>query len=129
MQHMSNPFGSNLDDDSAGLPEVRMEPAVVRDAPKRKKVEAVITEPRVRIQLEENVDIPPTGLFLGAQGTGYILKPGIPALVPLSVVNILDTAIMSTPIIDPQTQQVTGFRDRLRFSYRVLGTVPAQAAA
>lgn len=125
---MSTPFG-NASDDGEDLPEVTLEPAVRRDPPTRRKAKANVSEPRVRIILEENDNIPPTGQFFGVQGIGYMLKPGIEALVPRSIISILDTAVMATPIINPETQQVTGFRDRLRFPYRVVGSVPAQAAA
>lgn len=120
-------FGSNIELD--GLPEIKTESAVVRDAPVRATAKAVHTAPRVRIILEENDNIPPTGQFFGADGKGYMLKPGIEADVPMSIISILNTAIMSVPIINPDTQQVTGFRDRLRFPYRVMAHLPAQAAA
>ena len=124
---MSDPF-NNLSDEEvpsvSGLPPIKMEPALVDTAPVRAKAKAVITEPRVRIILEDNDGIPPTGLFLGAQGVGYMLKANMPADVPASIIGILDTAVMSTPIVDPETMQVTGYRDRLRFPYRVVAHIP-----
>lgn len=77
------------------------------------------SERRVRILLEENDNIPPTGQFFGVQGKGYVLRPGEEAEVPMSIVNILDNAVMSVPIIDAG-QRVVGYRDRLRFPYRVI---------
>lgn len=118
------------DDTLSGIPEVKMEPAVVRDVPAEvPKAAPVYTEPRVRIILEENDNIPPTGQFFGAQGVGYMLKPGMEATVPMSIIGILNTAVMSTPIIDEETKQVKGFRNRLRFPYRVVGSIPASATA
>jgi hypothetical protein len=73
---------------------------------------------RVWIVLEENDEIPPTGQFIGHNGTGYLLKPGEPALVPAHIIEILDHAVTSTPVVDPVTKQVTGHRDRMRFPYR-----------
>ena len=75
-------------------------------------------EPRIRIILEENDDIPPTGQFIGVNGMGYILRPGEPADVPISVIGVLDAAITSVPTVDPGTRQVVGYRERLRFPYR-----------
>jgi len=122
----NNPFGDNLsDNDAPGFSPIQMEPAVIREAPAPRKVEAVVTGPRLRIVLEENDNIPPTGLFFGADGVGYLLKAGLAAEVPPSIISILDTAIMAKPIVDPITMQITGFRDNLRFPYRVLAHIPA----
>jgi len=85
-----------------------------------------IEQPRVRIQLEENENIPPTGQFFGAQGRGYILRPGEPADVPQSIINILDTSVESHPVKDA-SDVVIGYRDRLRYPYRVV--VPARRPA
>ena len=84
----------------------------------------MVADKRVSIILEENDNIPPSGQFFGVQGTGYILRPGEVAEVPLSLINILNTAVMSTPVLD-EGKRVVGYRDRLRFPYRL---VTAQAA-
>jgi hypothetical protein len=39
--------------------------------------------------------------------------------VPFSVVDVLDHAVMSVPVVD-EMQTVIGYRDRLRFPYRVI---------
>jgi len=127
---MSDPFANLSDDEPVpGLPPITMEPAVVREAPAPRKVEVAVEGPRVRIILEDNEHIPPTGLFFGAQGVGYMLKANMAADVPPSIINILDSAIMATPIVDPDTMQITGYRDRLRFPYRVVAHIPATRAA
>lgn len=98
-------IASNLVDDGAekALPPAELTPA----------------ERRVKIILEENDQIPPTGQFFGAQGKGYILRPGEVADVPMSIISILNTAVMSVPVLD-SGQRVVGYRDRLRFPYRVI---------
>lgn len=78
------------------------------------------TERRVRIILEENDQIPPSGQFFGVQGKGYVLRPGEVADVPLSIIGILNTAVASSPVLDSATSRVIGYRDRLRFPYRVI---------
>ncbi len=59
-------------------------------------------EQRVRIILEENDNIPPSGQFFGVQGKGYVLRPGEEADVPLSIIGILNTAVMSVPVMADQ---------------------------
>lgn len=80
---------------------------------------APVEPPRTRIILEENDQIGPNGQFFGADGRGYLLRPGEEADVPESVISVLDTAVMSVPIKD-STDTVIGYRDRLRFPYRVI---------
>ncbi len=75
---------------------------------------------RVRIVLEENPEIPPTGLFVGVNGTGYLLRAGEELEVPASVVEVLDHAVMSQPQLDPSSGQVLGYRERMRYPYRRL---------
>jgi hypothetical protein len=73
---------------------------------------------RVTILLEENDDIPPNGLFLGLNGRGYLLRPGEKVAVPAGIVEILENAVMSAPVVDQQTKQVIGYRDRLKYPFR-----------
>jgi hypothetical protein len=131
----ASPFGSNItveEAEAVGLtPDVAVAVATptVRDAPvRRKKAEAPTDNKRIRIILEENDEIPPTGQFFGVQGVGFLLRPGIPADVPLGIIDVLNNAVKSVPIVDPTTQQVTGFKDRLRFPYRVIVQTAAEAA-
>jgi hypothetical protein len=72
------------------------------------------------IVLDDNDDIPPTGLYIGHNGVGYILKSGEPVFAYDYLLEILDHAVMSAPEINPNTRQVVGYRDRLRYSYRVV---------
>lgn len=79
-------------------------------------------EQRVKIVVEENEDIPPTGLPIGLNGKAYIIRPGEVVSVPLGVKEVLDQAITSVPQVDPSTRQVVGYRDRLRYPYRVVNS-------
>jgi hypothetical protein len=98
------------------------------EAPKAKRgrakapvIEAVKeAKKKVKILVEENDDIPPTGLPIGHNGTAYVIKPGEPVEVPQFILDILDNAVMSVPVTDPATKQVVGYRERLRYSYRRL---------
>lgn len=117
-------FGSNIDDDQDLFAAVDKVEAEVKKAPKKKA--AAKPKPKVhtpnttRIQLEENDDIPPTGLYVGHNGRGYLIRVGEPVDVPLSILEILDHSVISTPTVDPQTRQVTGYRDRMKYPYRLV---------
>lgn len=71
-----------------------------------------------KIILEEDDNIPPTGLFVGVNGTGYLLTPGEVINVPEGVIDVLDHAVMSAPLTDPRTKRVIGSRERMRYPYR-----------
>ena len=74
---------------------------------------------KVRIILEENDNIPPTGQFFGANGRSYLVRPGEEVDVPMEVISCLDDAVMETPITD-MAGNIEGFRKRLRFPYRII---------
>lgn len=105
-------LGSNIGDAPA---------AVVKKKKPAAKKAAVGMPSTIKIILEENDDIPPTGLFVGHNGRGYLIRAGEPVDVPVHVIGILDAAVMSTPTVDPTTQQVIGYRERMRYPYRKLG--------
>jgi hypothetical protein len=68
--------------------------------------------------LDDNDDIPPTGLFVGHNGTGFLIQTGVPVNVPNHVLQILDDAVMDAPIINPADRKVMGYRPRPRYTYR-----------
>ncbi len=79
-----------------------------------------VTSPRVKIILERNSAIPPTGQFFGVNGRSYLLRPGEEASVPQEIIDVLNNAIEAVPERDPVSQQVIGYQNQLRFPYRVL---------
>jgi hypothetical protein len=105
-------LGSNLDLDAPKVQKKRRASGVKPPAGRSEWV---------TIRLEENDEIPETGLFLGHNGIGYMLKPGEDAEVPWFLLDILDHAVMSKPIVDPQTKQVLGYREQMRYPYRRIG--------
>jgi len=72
-----------------------------------------------RIMLEDNDEIPPGGQFIQVNGRSFLLQPGVEVDVPACVVDVLDHAITSVPVRD-RDQSVIGYRDRLRFPYRLI---------
>jgi hypothetical protein len=108
-----------LPEDNESIP--RNARSKISDAPLSAKVDAsssVQTVKRFKVILEEDSAIPPTGLFISANGKPYLLMAGIEAQVPQEVISVLNDAVISVPVIDPQSQRVTGYRSRLRFPYR-----------
>jgi len=73
----------------------------------------------MKILLEENPDIPPTGQFIGHNGVSYLLKAGMWCDVPMPIIEILNHAVMQVPDRDPTTNQIIGWREKLRYPYRV----------
>jgi len=115
---MSTPFDeveSNLD--TGLVTEVVRRPRAKKEQTAR---EALDTQPRIKIILEENENIPPSGQYVGVNGVGYLITPGVEVSVPESVLEVLDNAVTSFPVQDPITKQVIGYRDRLRFPYRIV---------
>jgi len=92
--------------------------STISDAPAPVASPPVQTAKRFKVILEEDTGIPPTGLFISANGRPYLLMAGVEAQVPQEVISVLNDAVISVPIIDPQSQRVTGYRQRLRFPYR-----------
>lgn len=103
---MSSDFGSNIGD---------REIKVQKKAP-------VGLPATIRIILEENEVIPPTGLFISHNGHAYMIKPGEPVNIPVELKEILDNAVISTPQLDTATGQVLSYRDRMRYPYRVVSS-------
>lgn len=100
----STELGSNLDPP----------PKVAKGAP-------VGLPPMTRIILEENDNIPPTGLYLGINGKGYLLRPGEEVNAPKGIIDILDHAIELTPIVDSVSRRPIGYKNKSRYPYRRVG--------
>jgi hypothetical protein len=82
-------------------------------------VAPLVTTKRITIILEENDDIPPTGLFIGVNGRSYLLRPGEEVPVPEEVVHALNDAVTAVPKTDQQGN-VIDYKNRLRFPYRIV---------
>jgi len=76
-------------------------------------------EQKIRILLEDNEQIPPGGQFVQVNGRSFLIQAGYEVEVPQSVLDVLDHAVMSVPVTN-QEKTVIGYRDRLRFPYRVI---------
>lgn len=92
---------------------------IVIAAPPEAELTPLVGMPKSRwIVLDDNDDIPPTGLFVGHNGNSFLLQTGVPMLVPEHVLSVLDDAVMDAPVTDPKTKQVVGYRPRPRYTYR-----------
>lgn len=96
--------------------ESNLEPAIKIQKPRPAKPDTV------RIIIEESDDIPPTGLFLQHNGKPFLVRAGEPVDVPRYLLEILDHAVMSAPQVDPTTKQVIGYRERMKYPYRVVNS-------
>lgn len=123
------------DDESAGNLAA---PPVAAPAPKPKAAEPkaakpkaakVVEEPvievipaasRVKIILEENDNIPPTGLFIGSNGRSFLIRPGEEVEVPVEVIEVLNDAVEDVPRTDGNNN-VVDYRKKMRFPYRLIG--------
>jgi hypothetical protein len=119
------------DDESAG--NLAAPPVAAVPAPKPKalkpKAAKVVEEPvievipaaaRVKIILEENDNIPPTGLFIGSNGRSFLLRPGEEVEVPVEVIEVLNDAVEDVPRTDGNNN-VVDYRKKMRFPYRLIG--------
>jgi len=75
---------------------------------------------RIKIILEEGDHIPPTGAPFGHNGDTIVIMPGEVVEIPEKFLAIINDCVMSSPIVDPASKQVVGYRDRLRYPYRRL---------
>lgn len=74
---------------------------------------------RVKIILEENDNIPPTGLFIGINGRSFLLRAGEECLVPKDVLGVLDDAVEEVPRVG-SSNNVVEYRKKMRFPYRIV---------
>ena len=74
---------------------------------------------RVKIRLEQNKEIPPTGQFIGVNGVGYLLVAGVEVEVPEFLLDALDAAVESVPMFD-ERGNITGYQNKSRFPYQIV---------
>lgn len=145
MGNAADQLGSNLGDGPANVEEA-VKAAEESDAHKGKapkaKAKASTTDVLMKqypapdgvdeyywIQLEPNDDIPPTGQFVSHNGRGYLIRTGEPVRIPWFIKGILDDAVQNLPIVDPNTRQIAGHRERRRFDYRLVDEPKDEADA
>lgn len=73
-----------------------------------------------RIMIDQTDEIPPSGIFLGHNGKTFMLQAGVEIDCPDFLIDVLNDAVMTAAITDPETHRVIGHRNRLRIPYRVL---------
>lgn len=85
--------------------------------------------PTMRILLEDSPDIPPSGQFIGHNGSSFLLKSGVWCDVPIPLLEVLNHAVQMQPILN-DAKQVVGWREKMRYPYRVApGQYPQAQAA
>ena len=111
----------------APAPAVAPAPAAKPKAAGKSKVavaavsgEVIPAAARVKIILEENDNIPPTGLFVGINNKSYLIRAGEEVEVPVEVVEVLNDAVEDVPRTDGNNN-VLDYRKKMRFPYRLIG--------
>jgi hypothetical protein len=116
---IENVFGGSLEKPAPST--ARPGPEVKKSAP-RKPAPAKTDVPKVeyiRVKLAHSKEIPPGGLYLGHNGKGYLLKPGVEADVPDFLLDVLDNAVMAKPVTGPNGQ-IESWEDQPRFMYSII---------
>lgn len=117
------PALSDDDDDMQNVALPSAASAVTVEVESKTQGAAVVTPKQmldaVRIILEENSDIPPGGLFISHNGNGFRIPVGVPVMIPTFLKEILDHAVITVPVIDPNDNAIIGHRDRMKYSYRL----------
>lgn len=122
---MSEVDENGIEDVFGGEPVAEKDPAPAagtKKAAPKKKAPAAKADPKAnytKIKLSHSKDIPPSGLYIGHNGKGYLLKPGIEADVPDFLLDVLDNAVMKTPVIG-SNGSVQGWEDQPRFMYSIV---------
>ncbi|HDR9868481.1 TPA: hypothetical protein QDE31_01655 [Burkholderia cenocepacia] len=88
-------------------------------APRKGADKPAKAEKTVKIILEDIEEIPPGGQFFSVNGRTFLIKAGVEVEVPECVLDVLDHAVMSVPVLD-EMRSVIGYKDRLRFPYRMV---------
>ena len=111
MSEINDVFGDEENTEPKAEPVAKAAPK--KAAPKKDEVK------RTWIILQKNDEIPPNGLFIGHNGVGYNLKAGQKAHVPDFLLNVLDDAVVTKPVVG-DNGRVIGYEDSPRFPYQVV---------
>lgn len=68
------------------------------------------------ITLHDNDEVPPGGQRVGVNGVFYTIPAGVRCKVPKAVLEVLDNAVQSTPVLN-ERMQVVDTRSAPRLSY------------
>jgi hypothetical protein len=108
------PIHDEDDMEDVTLPTVKAEPnpaSPQHSTPTRSKE-------LMEIWLEDHPDIPPTGLYVGHNGDGYRIPKGQWVRIPKFLKGVLDDAIVSSPVINPETGQPETWIDKRKYNYQ-----------
>lgn len=81
-----------------------------------------------RVVMDDVDGYPPGGQFFGINGRAWMLQGGRTYVIPEALKTVLDQALESVAVLNPDTRRIEGYRNRLRFPYRVerVGTDPKE---
>lgn len=72
-----------------------------------------------RVVMDDVDGYSPGGQFFGINGRAWMLQGGRTYVIPEALKTVLDQALESVAVLNPDTRRIEGYRNRLRFPYRV----------
>lgn len=108
--------------DDLGIPgdnPAEVEETKVTKGTKAAKKQVDPLEKEVEVTLHATDEVPPGGQYVSVNGVGINIPVGRRCKIKQKYLNVLRDANTRIPVMDDNTMQVVGYRERMRFSIEV----------